>query len=292
MGIFSLPSPGGGRPVGSWSPWARRVFYQSFPGELGPSWGCWATGQAQTGLSQALPTPPCWVPGTSCFPCLEFPSCPSGFSSLMPLGSGRIVGSGRIGGPDSDGHGAGRAVRAQGTHLWARAPSPLGPCRQSLPHGAEVCLLPSRDPTNFCGEDPGRRVECGQAARGHPGVKLSVPQLHGEQGAAGRQVWGRRGPWGHQPSIPTRPCWQRARLTTLPFSPLTLGAAPPSPPASQGGGGGQRPAARTPALCTSCRVDPPRDARPWQSVPTGGHSRRSVRGRKTVSHLDPPSSPG
>lgn len=48
---------GVGRPVGSWRPWARRVFYQSFPGELGPSWGCWATGQAQTGLNQALPTP-------------------------------------------------------------------------------------------------------------------------------------------------------------------------------------------------------------------------------------------
>lgn len=86
-------------------------------------------------------------------------------------------------------------------------------------------------------------------------------------GAAGRQVWGRRGPWGHQPSIPTRPCWQRARLTTLTFSPLTLGAAPPSPPASQGGGGGQRPAARTPALCTSCRVDPPVTLGPGRVFP-------------------------
>lgn len=238
MGIFSLPSPGGGRPVGSWSPWARRVFYQSFPGELGPSWGCWATGQAQTGLSQALPTPPCWVPGTSCFPCLEFPSCPSGFSSLMPLGSGRIVGSGRIGGPDSDGHGAGRAVRAQGTHFWARAPSPLGPCRQSLPHGAEVCLLPSRDPTNFCGEDPGRRVECGQAARGHPGVKLSVPQLHGEQGLLGGRSGGGGGPGGTSPPSPPAPAGSGPGSPPSHSlrSPSGLLLLPPQPPRGVGAG--------------------------------------------------------
>ena len=185
------------------------------------------------------------MPGTSCFPCLEFPFCPSGFSSPVPLGLGRIVGSGRIGSPDSDGDRAGRAVRAQGAYRWDCASSPLGPCRQSSPHGMEVCLLPSRDLTDSRGEDPGRRVECGQAARGHPGVKLSVPQLHGEQGAAGRQVWGRRGPGGSGPGLPP------SHLFCSTSGLLLL------PPGLPGGWGAETYYPHTPALCVSYRVNSP-----------------------------------
>ena len=125
------------------------------------------------------------------------------------------------------------------------ASSPLGPCRQSSPHGMEVCLLPSRDLTNSRGEDPGRRVECGQAARGHPGVKLSVPQLHGEQGAAGRQVWGRRGPGGSGPGLPP------SHLFCSPSGLLLL------PPGLPGGWGAETYYPHTPALCVSYRVNSP-----------------------------------
>ena len=161
----------------------------------------------------------------------------------MPLGSGRS------GGPDSDGHGAGRAVRAQGAHRWGPAGSPC--------HAAWRCVFshPETRPA------PVERAQEGgwSVGRQHVATRCETKCASAPQRAGG--CWeaglGEEGALGHQPSIPTRPCWQRARLATLPFALLTLGAAPPSLPASQGGWGGQRPAARTPELRTSCHVDPP-----------------------------------
>ena len=130
---------------------------------------------------------------------------------------------------------------------------PLGLC--FLPSGPLQAVLgtrhggvssPVQGPDRLPWRGPRRRVECGRAARGHPGVKLSVPRLHGEQGAAGRQAGlGEEGSWGPQ-------TW----LTTLPSVLLTLGAAPPSPPASQGVGA-ETCYPHTPALCMSCRVNSP-----------------------------------
>ena len=71
-----------------------------------------------------------------------------------------------------------------------------------------------------------------------PGVKLSVPQLHREQGAAGRQVWGRRGPWGTSPPSPPAPAGSGPGLPPSHSlcSPLGLLLLPSQPPRGVGAG--------------------------------------------------------
>lgn len=65
--------------------------------------------------------------------------------------------------------------------------APLDPCRQSSPHGTELCLLPSRDPVVCHREDPQRRVECGQA----PGPAGTwPPSLETRRGSAPRRAGG------------------------------------------------------------------------------------------------------
>lgn len=55
--VSSLPSWEGGDPWEAGVPGLEGSSIRASTGELGPSWGCWATGQAQAGLNQALPTP-------------------------------------------------------------------------------------------------------------------------------------------------------------------------------------------------------------------------------------------
>lgn len=202
---------GRGRPVGSWSPWAGRVFYQSFPrgartilGVLGNGPGSsWPeSGPAHPNLAGCL--------AQVAFPVLSFHSAPQGSAALCRWGrEGSWVQTVMVtvlGGSQSSG------CLPLGLCFF-----PSGPLQAVLGTWHGGVSSPVQGPDRLSWRGPRRRVECGRVARGHPGVKLSVPQLHGEQGAAGRQVWGRRGPGGSRPgSPPSHPFRSPSGLLLLP----------------------------------------------------------------------------
>lgn len=250
--------------MGGWSPWAGRVFYQSFPRGARTILGVLGNGPGSSWPESGPDHPnPARCLAQVAFPVLSFHSAPQGSAARCRWGLGRIVGSGRIGvqtvmvtvlGGQSE-----LRVPTVGFLLpphWAPAGSPR--------HRAWRCVFSHPETLNdSVEEDPGRRVECGQAARSHPGVKLSVPQLHGEQGAAGRQVWGRRGPGGSGPGSPP------SHLFCSPSGLLLLPLGLP---------GGWEEArdllpTHTPALCVSYRVNSPCDSQcacPGRVFPMGG----------------------
>ena len=220
--------------MGSWSPWAGRVFYQSFHRGARTVLGVLGNGPGSSWPESGPAHPsPAGCLAQVAFPVLSFHSTPQGSAALCRWGrEGSWVQTVLVmvlGGSQSSGC------------------LPLGLC--FLPSGPLQAVLgtrhggvssPVQGPDRLPWRGPRRRVECGRAARGHPGVKLSVPRLHGEQGAAGRQVWGRRGPGGRRPGSPP---------SHLFCSPSGLLFLPPQPPR----GLGQRPATRT-HLRSACPV--------------------------------------